>query len=70
MDPQMGQSLDDLSFSICSIVCLCISTHEYLVSPSKKDQSIHTLVFLLELIWSVNCILGIDVSLWGTTYWF
>ena len=47
MDPQMEQSLDGLSFSLCSILCLCISSHEYFVPPSKKDQSIHTLVFLL-----------------------
>jgi hypothetical protein len=45
----VGQSLDGLSFSLCST--LCISFHRYFVSPSKRDQSIHTLVFLLlELI--------------------
>ena len=47
MDPQVGQSLDDLSFSLCSTLCLCISSHGYVVPPSKRDESIHTLVFLL-----------------------
>ena len=47
MDPQVGQSLDRLSFSLCSTLCLCISSHRYFLPPLKKDQSIHTLVFLL-----------------------
>jgi hypothetical protein len=47
MDPQVGQSLDGLSFSLCSTLCLFISSHGYFVPSSKKDQSIHTLVFLL-----------------------
>ena len=46
---QVGLCLDGLSFSLCSILCLCISSHGYFVPPSKKDQSIRTLVFLLEL---------------------
>ena len=41
MDPQVGQSLDGLFISLCSTLCL------YFVPPSKKDGSIHTLVFLL-----------------------
>jgi hypothetical protein len=45
MDLQVGQSLDGLSFSFCSI--LCISFHGYFDPPSKKDQSIHILDFLL-----------------------
>jgi hypothetical protein len=50
MDPQVGQSLEGLSFCLCSTLCLCICSCEYFVPPSKKDQSIHTLVFfLLEL---------------------
>ena len=47
MNPQVGQSLDGLSFSVCSTLCLCISSHGYFVPPSKKDWSIHTLIFLL-----------------------
>jgi hypothetical protein len=47
MDPQVGQSLDGHSFSICSKLCLCNSFHGYFVPPSKKDRSIHTLVCLL-----------------------
>jgi len=42
-----GQSMDGLSFSLCSTLCLCIFSHGYFDSPSKKDRSIHTLVFLL-----------------------
>ena len=50
MDPHVGQSLGGLSFSLCSTLCLCISSHGYFVPPSKKDGSVHTLVFfLLEL---------------------
>ena len=37
MAPQVWQSLDGLSFSLCSMHCLCISSHEYFVPPSKKD---------------------------------
>ena len=47
MDPQEGQFLDGLSFSLCSELCLCNSFHGHFVPPSKKDQSVHTLVFLL-----------------------
>ena len=49
MDPQVGQSLDGHSFNLCSTHCLCNFFHRYFVPISKKDQSIHTLVFLLEL---------------------
>ena len=37
MDPQVGQSLDGLSISFCSTLCLHISSCEYFVPPSKKD---------------------------------
>ena len=47
MDPQVGQSLVGLSFSLCSTLCLCIYSHEYFVLLSKKNLSNHTLVFLL-----------------------
>ena len=47
MDSQVGQSLDDLSFSLYSKLCLCVSYHEYLVPLSKKDQCKHTLIFIL-----------------------
>jgi hypothetical protein len=36
-----------LSFSLYFTRCLCISSHEYFVTPSKKDQSIHIVVVLL-----------------------
>ena len=47
MDPQVGQSLNGPSFCLSSELCLCNSFHGYFVPPSKKDQSIHTVVFLL-----------------------
>ena len=42
---QEGQSLNGLSFNLCST--LCNSSYESFVPPSKKGQSIHTLVLLL-----------------------
>ena len=47
MDLQVLQSLDGLSFSLCFTPCLHISSCEYFVTLSKKNPSIHTLVFLL-----------------------
>ena len=47
MDYQVRQSLGGLSFSLCSTVRLCISARENFVPLFKKDQSIHTFVFLL-----------------------
>jgi hypothetical protein len=47
VDSQVGQSLDGHSFSLCFTLCLCKSFHGCFVPPSKKDSSIHTLVFLL-----------------------
>jgi hypothetical protein len=41
------QSLDGLSFSLCSTLCFRICSYEYLVPSSKKDQTTHTLVFFL-----------------------
>ena len=58
MDPQVGQCLDGLSFSLCSTLCLYICSHEYFHPLSKKDQSTQTLVFLcLEV--QVNDNLGV-----------
>ena len=57
--PQVGQFLDGHSFSLCSELCLCNSFHGYFVAPSKKDRSIHTLVFHLSFMGFANCILGI-----------
>jgi hypothetical protein len=47
MDPQVGQSLGGHSLNLCPKHCLCNSFHEDFVTPSKKDRSIHTLIFLL-----------------------
>ena len=44
---QVGQSLDDLSFCLCSTLCLHIFSCEYFVPLSKKDWTTHTLVFFL-----------------------
>jgi hypothetical protein len=33
--------------SLCSTLCICNCFHGYFIPPSKKDQSIHTLVFFL-----------------------
>jgi hypothetical protein len=48
MDPQAWQSLDGPSFRLSSKLCLCNSFHGYFVPNSKKEQSVHTLVFVLE----------------------
>ena len=64
MNRQVGQSLDGLSFSICSVLCHHICSHEYFILLSKKDQSIHTLVFLLlELLLVCELYLSI-LSFW------
>jgi hypothetical protein len=55
------QSLDGHSFSLCSEICLCNSSHGYFVPPSQKDHSIHTLVFLL-LDFHVFCKLDLGCS--------
>jgi hypothetical protein len=56
MDPQVGQSLDGPYFCFSSKLCLCNSFHGYFVPHSKKDQNIHTLVFLLfefHVVWKL-----------------
>jgi hypothetical protein len=47
LDPQVGQFLNGHSFNLCSTLCPCNFFHGYFVPPSKMDQSIHILVFLL-----------------------
>ena len=55
MDPQVGQSLGGVSFSLYSTLFLLICSHEYFVTPFKKDRSTHTLVFLLlELLFEIR----------------
>ena len=44
---QERQHLNGLSFNLCSTLCLCNTSYGYFVPPSKKGQSIHTLVLLL-----------------------
>ena len=48
MDSQVGQSLDGSSLCLSSKLCLCNSFHGYFVPDSKKGQSVHTLVFVLQ----------------------
>ena len=68
MNPQLRQSLDDLSFSFCSTFCLCISSCEYFVPLSEKDRSTHTFVFLL-LELHVVCELYLEYSeVWGNIH--
>jgi hypothetical protein len=43
----MGWSLDGHSFKLCFELCLCNSFDGYFVTHSKKERSIHSLVFLL-----------------------
>ena len=54
MDPQVGKSLDGLSISLCSTLCLHICSSEYFVPYCKKDQRAHTLLFLLLELHVVN----------------
>jgi hypothetical protein len=48
MDPWVWQSLDGPSFHLNSKLCLCNSFHWCFFPTSKKGQSDHTLVFILE----------------------
>jgi hypothetical protein len=64
MDPWVRQSLDDPFFCLSSKLCLCNCSHGYFVPHSKKEQSIHTLVFLL-LEFQVFCKLYLGyLSFW------
>jgi hypothetical protein len=55
------QSLDGPSFRLSSKLCLCNSFHGYFVPYSKKERSIHVLVFLL-LDFLVFCKLYLEYS--------
>jgi hypothetical protein len=57
----VGQYLEGHSFSLCSELCLCNPFHGYFVPHSKKEQSIHTLVFLL-LQFHMFCKLNVGYS--------
>jgi hypothetical protein len=47
MYSQVGQSLDGHSFRLYSELCFFNSFHGYFIPHFKKEQSIHTLVFLI-----------------------
>jgi hypothetical protein len=57
MDPWIWQSPDGPSFRHSSKFCLCNSFHGCFIPISKKGQSVHTLVFVLEFHAFSNCIL-------------
>jgi hypothetical protein len=48
MDPWVWQSLDGPSFCLSSKLCLYNSFHGCFIPNSKKGQSVHPLVFVLE----------------------
>jgi hypothetical protein len=60
MDLQVGQSLDSLSFSLCSTLCLWNSSNSILL-PLLRKTKVSTLwsSFFLNFMWSVNCTLAI-----------
>ena len=59
--PGGAVSRSSRSFSLCSTLSLCNSFHEFFVPHSKKERSIHTLVFLL-LEFHVFCKLYLGYS--------
>ena len=61
MDPQIGPSLDGISFSLCSTLCLCNSSPMGILFPLLRKTEVYALwsFFLFSFMWSVNCILGI-----------
>jgi hypothetical protein len=69
VDPWMWQSLDGPSFCLSSKLCLCNSCHGCFVPNSKKGQSVHTLVFVLEfhVLQIETYILGI-LSFWANIH--
>ena len=68
MDPQVGRSLDDLSFIASSTIYLCNSFHGYFVALLRRTK-VSTLwsSFFLSFMWSVNCILDIW-SFWANIH--
>jgi hypothetical protein len=68
MDVQQEQSLDSLSFRLCSILCLHISSFEYFVHLLiHTETSTLWSSFFLSFIWSVNCTLGI-LNIWASIH--
>ena len=66
--PQVGETMDGLSFTLCYILHGCVSLHWYFVPASKNDQSsILWSSFFLSFMWSVNWILGIP-RFWVNTH--
>ena len=73
MDFEVRQYLDGLSFSLCSTGGLQFSSLEYFVLHFKKEQSIHTMAFLLGLQVDYKLYLGIlsfcvNIRLSGITH--
>jgi hypothetical protein len=64
MDPQVGHSLDGLSFSLCPIRYPCTSSCEYFVPLLRMTVASILLSSFLSFIWSVYYIVGI-LSFWA-----
>jgi hypothetical protein len=54
MNPQVGQSLDGLSFSLCSTLYLHVSSCEYFVLLRRTEAPTLWSSFFLSFMWSVN----------------
>jgi hypothetical protein len=68
MDPQVGQSLDGLSFILCSTLCLCNSFYGILFHLLRRTE-VSTLwsSFFLSFMCFANCILDIP-SFWANMH--
>jgi hypothetical protein len=65
--PRWGQSLDGLSFSLCSTLGLHISSPILFLLLRRTEASTLHPSFFLSFIWSMNCIFGI-LSFWGNIH--
>jgi len=69
IDPEVrGLSLDDLSLSLCSTPCLCISSYKHYILPLIRTETFTLWSSnFLSFMWSVHCILGI-LSFWANIH--
>ena len=68
MNSQMGQSLDDLSFSLCSTPYLHICSYEYFVLLLRRNEApTGWSSFFLSFMWSTICVLVI-FSFWANIH--
>jgi hypothetical protein len=68
MEPQVGQSLDDHPFSLCSELCLWKSFHGYFFSLLRRIE-VSTLwsSFFMSFMYFANCILD-TLSFWANIH--